>query len=208
MKNGDTAYVMRLFSFDKFLQYVPRYKVTFLGLVPPVVAALARDPRVRSVDFSTVLSAMSGGAPLSAELQRQAEQAMNRPGQPLVQIHSALGMSECVLAATRFAAHDREDETARSVGYLLPGMEMKLLDDDDSSVEFDRPGEILLRGPNIFYGYWKRPLETQNAFTADGWYKTGDVGVMDKQGVLRIVDRKKELIKVKGECINTVFSAV
>lgn len=200
VKDGNTTYVMRTFSFDKLLQFVPRYKVTFLSLVPPVVAALARDPRVNHVDFATVTGAMCGGAALGTELQRQAEEAMNPPGHSRFQIQQALGMSECVLAATRHAPSDREEDlSARSAGFLIPGMEMRILDEEGGELDYEEPGEILLRGPNIFSGYWKRDKETYNAFTEDGWYKTGDVGVVDRTGVLRIVDRKKELIKVKGE---------
>lgn len=191
---------MPAFSFDKFLQYVPRYKVTFLALVPPVVAGLARDPRVRSIDFSSVREAQCGGSPLGAELQRQAEEAMNPPGRPTrFQIHQGLGMSEVVLTATKFTPCDREEGLRkRGVGYLLPSMEMKLVDDSGRSLDYQQAGEILLRGPNVFPGYWRKDKETYDTFTEDGWYRTGDVGVMSRSGVLRVVDRKKELIKVKG----------
>ncbi len=75
---------------------------------------------------------------------------------------------------------------------------MKIIDDDGRDVPQGEPGEIAIKGPQVMAGYWQRPDETAKVMTADGWFKTGDVGVMDEQGYFRIVDRKKDMILVSG----------
>ncbi|KAF9769284.1 hypothetical protein IL306_013293 [Fusarium sp. DS 682] len=91
-----------------------------------------------------------------------------------------------------------EDPSPGSVGYLVPNMQLKIVDDDGKELGYDEEGEALLRGPNMFKGYYKNPAATKDSVTNDGWVKTGDIIKIDKTGLITIVDRKKELIKVKG----------
>jgi long-chain acyl-CoA synthetase len=85
-----------------------------------------------------------------------------------------------------------------TVGLPLPGIDIKIVDDDERELETPEIGEVCVRGDNIMAGYYKRPEETKEAFTADGWLKTGDLGFLDSDGYLTLVDRKKDLIIVKG----------
>jgi long-chain acyl-CoA synthetase len=80
----------------------------------------------------------------------------------------------------------------------MPGTDMKLLDDDGQEVPQGSAGEIAIKGPQVMAGYWQRPDETAKVMTADGYFRTGDVGVMDERGYFRIVDRKKDMILVSG----------
>ena len=85
-----------------------------------------------------------------------------------------------------------------TIGVPIPNTEMKIVDDDGNEVPIGQPGEILIRGPQVMAGYWQRPDETARVMTADGFFKSGDVGVMDEQGFFKIVDRKKDMILVSG----------
>jgi long-chain acyl-CoA synthetase len=92
------------------------------------------------------------------------------------------------------------DSTAYSgtIGLPMPNTELELLDDDGKEVPPGQPGEIAIRGPQVMAGYWQRPDETAKSMTADGFFRTGDIGVMDERGYFRIVDRKKDMILVSG----------
>ena len=92
------------------------------------------------------------------------------------------------------------DSTAYTgtIGLPLPSTELKLLDDDGNEVPPGQPGEIAIRGPQVMAGYWQRPDETAKVMTADGFFKTGDIGTMDERGYFKIVDRKKDMVLVSG----------
>ena len=81
---------------------------------------------------------------------------------------------------------------------MMANTEVKIVDDEGRKLGYDRPGEILVKGPNVFKGYWKKEQASRDAFDPEGYYKSGDVAVMKPSGIVHIVDRKKELIKVKG----------
>ncbi|EJD02554.1 acetyl-CoA synthetase-like protein [Fomitiporia mediterranea MF3/22] len=200
-RNGDTTYVMPSFSFEALLRYIPKYKITTFAAVPPVAVLLAKHPDVRNTDFSSVHSILCGAAPLGKETQLQAEAAMNTYKKGRVQISQGWGMSEGVCGSCNFMLYERDPDVS-GVGYLLSGMSARIVPADGSdyskSLGFNEEGEILLKGPQIFPGYWRKEKETREAFTEDGWYKTGDVGIMKRNGIMHIVDRKKELIKVKA----------
>ena len=89
-------------------------------------------------------------------------------------------------------------EFTGTIGVPLPGTWMKIIDDDGREVPLGQAGEIAIKGPQVMAGYWQRPDETAKVMTADGWFKSGDVGVMDEKGFVRIVDRKKDMILVSG----------
>ncbi|KAF5540171.1 4-coumarate ligase [Fusarium mexicanum] len=100
------------------------------------------------------------------------------------------------MAVTLFAP-DEFDALHTGVGYLVPNMEIKIVKDDGQLAGYDEEGEALIRGPNTFKGYYRNPEASRDSLEG-GWLKTGDIVMMDKTGLLKIVDRKKELIKVKG----------
>ena len=200
---------MSSFSFPVLLRYIPKYQITTFAAVPPVVVLLAKHPDVLKTDFSSVYSTLCGAAPLGAETQLQAEAAMNAFKRGNVRIRQGWGMSEGVCGSCTFALHERDPDIS-GVGYLLSGMSARIVPADGSDyaklLDFNEEGEVLLKGPNIFPGYWRKDEATREAFTDDGWYKTGDIGVMKRDGILHIVDRKKELIKVQGTSAFTTRS--
>src|SRR5690606_37703941 len=85
-----------------------------------------------------------------------------------------------------------------TIGLPLPSTEVTILDDNGHAVPLGQPGEIAVRGPQVMVGYWNRPDETEKVMTPDGFFKTGDIGIMDERGYVRIVDRKKDMIVVSG----------
>jgi long-chain acyl-CoA synthetase len=118
---------------------------------------------------------------------------LERTGCPIVE---GYGLSETSPSATC----NPVDSTAYSgnIGLPMPNTELTLLDDDGHEVPLGTPGEIAIKGPQVMAGYWQRPDETAKVMTADGFFRTGDIGVVDERGYFRIVDRKKDMILVSG----------
>src|SRR6202000_1213767 len=85
-----------------------------------------------------------------------------------------------------------------TIGLPMPNVWIKILDDDGNEVPLNHPGEVAIKGPQVMSGYWQRPDETAKVMTADGFFKSGDIGEMDAEGFVRIVDRKKDMIVVSG----------
>ena len=112
---------------------------------------------------------------------------------PLIE---AYGLTETSPAAT-VNPLDLTDYNG-SIGLPIPSTEIELRDDDGKAVGIGQPGEICIRGPQVMAGYWNRPDETAKVIDKDGWFATGDIGVMDERGFVRIVDRKKDMILVSG----------
>jgi malonyl-CoA/methylmalonyl-CoA synthetase len=149
----------------------------FFG-VPTMYARLAASPR--AAELAALRLCVSGSAPLPASLH---EELATRAG---VRVLERYGMTETVMNVSNPYDGERRPGT---VGFPLPGVDVRLDPGDDG----DDAGEILLRGPNVFPGYWRREDATRAAFT-DGWFRSGDVGELDADGYLSIVGRAKELI--------------
>lgn len=189
------VYMMPKFDFVEMLTYVQKYRITDLTLVPPVVVAMAKHPATKQFDLSSVEAVGSGAAPLGREVSEEFERLWPN-GQ--VNVKQGWGMTEVTCAATTFSPAKRSESF--SVGEVLANMEAKIVLDDEGKIEAKQGerGEIWVRGPNVMKGYWNKPEATLATITADGWLKSGDVAYVDEENHFFIVDRKKELIKVKG----------
>ncbi|KAG6021256.1 hypothetical protein E4U41_002546 [Claviceps citrina] len=194
LRRSCTTVIMRKFSLSLLLGTIQRFRVTYLFLAPPVVVTLAKSDLVARHDLSSVQSLFCGAAPLRPELSRKLEVVFAAGG---ARTRQGWGMTEATMAVTLFAP-DEHDPSHRGVGYLVPNMQMKIVGPDGRPVGCNEEGEALLRGPNLFRGYHRDPGATRQAWTEDGWMKTGDIVTMSEAGLLTIVNRKKELIKVKG----------
>jgi long-chain acyl-CoA synthetase len=152
--------------------------------------ALANDPDFARLDFSGLVVSNGGGM---AVQKATAEKWLRVTGCPVVE---GYGLSETSPVATS----NRLDLTSFSgtIGLPVPSTEIAIRDDDGRDVPLGQPGEICIRGPQVMAGYWNRPDETAKVMTPDGYFKSGDVGVMDDSGYVRIVDRKKDMILVSG----------
>ncbi len=153
-------------------------------------AALAKHPDVDKVDWSQLKISVGGGM---AVTQGTARLWLEKTGCPICE---GYGLCETSPSATC----NPVDSTAYSgtIGLPLPSTELLLLDDDGHEVAPGQPGEIAIRGPQVMAGYWQRPDETAKVMTADGFFRTGDIGTMDERGHFRIIDRKTDMILVSG----------
>ncbi|RDI83253.1 hypothetical protein Vi05172_g6535 [Venturia inaequalis] len=187
------VYMMPKFDFVKMLENVQKFQITYLTLVPPVVVAMAKSPLTRKYDLSSVEKVGSGAAPLGREIAAELEKLWP-PGK--INVKQGWGMSELTCSAMGW--HPDEYSDSFSVGNLNANCQAMLVDEEGKEVKQGERGEILIKAPSVMKGYWKRPEATAETMTADGWLKTGDIAYYDERERFYIVDRKKELIKVKG----------
>jgi len=173
-----------------FIKELSKYKFNMLPAVNTLYNALTNHPQFGSLDFSGLKIANGGGMAV--------QQAVNDKWLKItgVSIIEGYGLSETSPVATC----NRADSSAFSgtIGLPVPSTDIAILDDDGNPVPLGQPGEIAIRGPQVMAGYWNRPDETARVMTADGFFKSGDVGVMDERGYVKIVDRKKDMILVSG----------
>jgi long-chain acyl-CoA synthetase len=167
-----------------------RHRFHSFPAVNTLFNALANHPDFSKVDWSSLQICVSGGMAVQSAT---AKLWLDKTGCPIVQ---GYGLSE----TSPSAACNPVDSTAfnGSIGLPMPNTELTLLDDDGHEVPAGTPGEIAIRGPQVMAGYWQRPDETAKVMTADGFFRTGDIGVVDERGYFSIVDRKKDMILVSG----------
>ncbi|EHY61276.1 hypothetical protein HRR83_008973 [Exophiala dermatitidis] len=190
------VYIMSKFDLIKSLEYVQRFRITELALVPPIAVLLAKHPAVDQYDLTSVESAGSGAAPLGRDISEQVERRLGNQ----FNFKQGWGMTECTCSLLGW--DPRLTSTNHSVGEPNANCEAKIMTEDGTREITERGpsavGELWCRGPNIMKGYWNNPKATAETLTPDGWLKTGDIAYVDDEGMFFIVDRKKELIKVKG----------
>ena len=173
-----------------FIKELRKYKVNMLPAVNTLYNALVNHPDFGAVDFSGLKIANGGGMAV--------QQAVNDKWKAItgVSIIEGYGLSETSPVATCNRAN--MDGFSGNIGLPVPSTDVAILDDDGQPLPIGERGEIAIRGPQVMVGYWNRPDETAKVMTADGFFKSGDVGVMDATGAVKIVDRKKDMILVSG----------
>ncbi|WP_341933632.1 AMP-binding protein [Microbacterium sp. LWO14-1.2] len=187
---------MPKFDLTEFLRVVQEHRTSWVFIAPPIAVALAKHPLVDDYDLSSVKVIFSGAAPLDGALATAVATRLD------CVVCQGYGMTE-TSPVTHAIPYDRPEIDRSSVGLLLANTEARLLAEDGSDVQVppsgaSEPGEILIRGPQVMAGYLNRPDATDEMLDADGWLHTGDVATVTADGVFRIVDRLKELIKYKG----------
>jgi len=166
-----------------------RTRVTAMSGVNTLYNALANAPEFATLDFSTLKLAIGGGAAVQSAV---AEHWQAISGVPLVE---GYGLTE---ASPVVCINPLVRPKLGTVGLPVPSTEMAIRDDAGHAVADGTAGEVWVRGPQVMQGYWGRPEETANALTADGWLRTGDIGVIDPDGFVKLLDRKKDMIIVSG----------
>ncbi|HEV3474296.1 MAG TPA: long-chain fatty acid--CoA ligase [Actinomycetota bacterium] len=189
IRRGATAVLVERFDPVDTLDLIQRHNVTVVFGAPPMFTAWLAAAEGRDVDLSSVRIAVSGAAPLPGQILEAFRERLG------VTIWEGYGLTETAPAVTTNALG--EEAKADSIGLVLPGVDVRLVDEHGDDVEDGDPGEILVRGPNVFGGYWNRPEESNGSFLGE-WFRTGDVAYRDEDGYLFIVDRKKDLIIVSG----------
>lgn len=192
MSIGARLVLFPTFDVDLVKKAAKHSPPTFLPGVPPIYDQLARAALHSELDLSTVRFAISGAMPLPVSTVQRWEEVT---GGLLVE---GYGMTE----ASPVALGNPAGPSRRpgSVGVPFPSTEIRVIDPDDPSIEVGvgQPGELLLRGPQVFGGYWKRPEDTAETLLQDGWLRTGDIVTVSADGFVTVVDRRKELIITGG----------
>jgi long-chain acyl-CoA synthetase len=173
-----------------FIKELAKYKFNMLPAVNTLYNALVNHPDLASLDFSGLKFAQGGGMAVQEAVNEKWRQITH------TNILEGYGLSETSPVATANRC-DLSTFTG-TIGLPIPSTDIAILDDDDNEVPLGQPGEIAIRGPQVMAGYWNRPEETAMVMTRNGFFKSGDVGVMDERGYVRIVDRKKDMILVSG----------
>ncbi len=188
---GAAVVTMPRFEIEEFLQLVERHRITVTVVVPPIVQALAKHPAVDRYDLSSLEWIGCGAAPLGAELQQACARRLGRP------VLQGYGMTEVTAGAALWPLST--PVVPGAVGKLLPGVTARIVDPaTGGDAGPNEIGELWLRSPAVMTGYLHDRSATAATVDADGWLHTGDIARIDTGGAVFVVDRVKELIKVKG----------
>ncbi|KAF8586727.1 phenylacetyl-CoA ligase [Ramaria rubella] len=189
--NGMTLVLTPKFNFEGMLRSIVRYKITHLMLVPPQVVLFCKHPATKKYDLSSVRWVVIGAAPLSPEVTLQFQQVL-----PQAEIGQGFGMTEtCTIVA--MTPLSQRLGTPGCAGHLLPGVRAKVVKPDGTLGGYNETGELVVAGPQMSIGYPNNPQATKETFI-DGWVHTGDGVLMKENGDMFIVDRLKEIFKVRG----------
>lgn len=172
------------------LQELQKHTIHSFPAVNTLFNGLANHPDFNTVDWSHLRVALGGGTAVQSSV---AKLWFDKTGCPICE---GYGLSETSPSVSCNVVTARE--FTGTIGVPLPGTSMRLLDDEGRPCAPGEPGEIAIKGPQVMAGYWQRPDETAKVMTADGYFKSGDIGTMDERGFFRIVDRKKDMILVSG----------
>ena len=176
---------------DGFIKLLKQHPdINIFPAVNTLFNALIHKPEFKKVNFSNLLASLSGGM---ATQKVAADQWLKMTGSPIIE---GYGLSETSSVAC--INSPLIDGFTGCIGLPVSGTEVLILDDEGVEVPFGNPGEICIRGPQVMAGYWNMPKETEHVMTPDGYFKSGDIGIMDEGGYIKIVDRKKDMILVSG----------
>jgi len=173
-----------------FVKELAKYEFHMLPAVNTLYNALLNNPEFAKLDFSALKAANGGGMATQRPVADRFFKLTNCP------IIEGYGLSETAPTLTCNRADN--NEYTGTIGLPVPSTEISIRDDDGNELPLGEPGEICAKGPQVMAGYWQRPEETANVMTKDGFFKTGDVGIMDATGQVKIVDRKKDMVLVSG----------
>ena len=177
-------------DFAKFIEVLKQRPFHVLPGVNTLFNALMQHPMFKSIDFSSLKLTQAGGMAASEGTAHNWQKAT---GSAMIE---GWGMSETCAIGTNNPVTQKT--FSGNIGLPLPGIDIAIKDDDGQSLPVGSSGEICIRGPNVMTGYYNQPAENAKTFTADGFMRTGDIGIMDEEGFTRIVDRKKDMIIVSG----------
>ncbi|PAT39858.1 long-chain fatty acid--CoA ligase [Vandammella animalimorsus] len=175
---------------DSVLKELAKHTFHSFPAVNTLFNGLLHHPNFNTVDWSNLKMSLGGGMAVQGAV---AKLWLEKTGSPICE---GYGLSETSPCATCNPVTNREFNG--TIGLPLPSTEIKCLDDEGNEVPLGTPGEIAIKGPQVMQGYWQRPDETAKVMTADGFFRSGDIGVMNEQGYVRIVDRKKDMVLVSG----------
>ena len=191
LRAGTTVVTLPRFEIEPFLKALQDWRIELAHVVPPIAIALAKHPAVEHYDLRQLKTLFCAAAPLGPGIADAVQQRLN------VAVKQGYGMTE-----TSPVTHYADSLTpvrSGTVGRLVPSTECRIVAvDSGRDAAVDQPGEVWIRGPQVMKGYLNNPEATARTVDGEGWLRTGDIGIVDSEGYLTIIDRLKELIKVKG----------
>jgi len=196
---GGTAYIMKRFDIPTFLETIEKEKITWTWGVPTMIYRLLNYPELKKYDLSSLRTFVYGAAPMAPDKLKTAIETF---GPIFMQIY---GQYEAAMLISKLSKHEHveamrdpsKSKILASAGKPYPWLEVKIVDDNDNELPIGSPGEIVVRAPHVMLGYLNKADETSETLRG-GWLHTGDVGYLDEDGYLYIVDRKKDRIKTGG----------
>jgi len=188
---GMSLVVIPKFNFVDMLKSIERHRINYIPIVPPIVVLLCKHPAVQDYDLSSLRAMKSGAAPLSAEIIRRLSEVL-----PNMSIGQSYGMTETCTTVT-FPQLEQKIGTPGSAGRLLPGIVARVIDPNGKLLGYNQPGQLVVRSPANALRYLNNEQATKETFV-DGWIYTGDEVIINEDAELFVVDRIKELLKVRG----------
>jgi acyl-CoA synthetase (AMP-forming)/AMP-acid ligase II len=192
-RGGRVEILSSALDMEGFFEAVGTHGISHLASVPAIYHAVIRHPKFAELDVSEVRWVSYGGAPIAESLVYRIQEAF-----PNARVGNGFGLTE-TSSLTSFLPHEDAIEHAASVGFAMPVVDMALDEPDPETMV----GELLVRGQNVVQGYWNKPEATAETFV-DGWLHTGDLARIDDDGLLYIVDRKKDMINRGGENVYSI----
>lgn len=190
---GATLVPMATFDLDAVAELIESERISVIPGPPTIYQSLLNHPGFDPARASTLRLAVTGAAVVPVELVERMRSELG-----FDTVVTAYGMTEASGCATICRREDDAETIATTSGRAFPGVEVKVVDDDGATLPPGEPGEVLVRGYNVMDGYFNDPEQTAETITADGWLRTGDVGVMTDAGYVTITDRKKDMFIVGG----------
>ena len=191
--SGATVYPEQVFDADKVLSRIARDRINFLPGPPTLFLTMLAHPRLKEFDISSLRASVTGAASVPPVLISRMREELG-----IAKVTTAYGLTECGGCATVCHPEDSVETVAGTCGRALPGTELRCVDEQGRTLPPGEAGEVLLRGYHVMQGYFEDPKATAETIDADGWLHTGDVGVLDERGYLRITDRLKDMFIVGG----------
>jgi HIP---CoA ligase len=190
---GATVYPCQVFDAELVLRRIAQDRISFLPGPPTLFLSMLAHPRLKSFDISSLKASCTGAATVPPILITRMREELG-----FDTVTTAYGLTECGGCATLCDPSDSAETIATTCGKALPGTEVRCADEQGRTVAFGQPGEVLLRGYHVMPGYFEDEAATREAIDSDGWLHTGDIGVMNERGYLRITDRLKDMFIVGG----------
>jgi len=190
---GATVYPHQVFDAETVLARIERDRISFLPGPPTLFLTMLGHPKLKDFDISSLHASVTGASTVPPILITRMREELG-----IAKVTTAYGLTECGGVATICDPADGAETVATTCGKALPGTEVRCADEQGNTVPAGQPGEVLLRGYHVMQGYFEDEAATRSAIDAEGWLHTGDVGVLDERGYLRITDRLKDMFIVGG----------
>jgi acyl-CoA synthetase (AMP-forming)/AMP-acid ligase II len=191
LASGGRVIILARFAPDIVAKAIAQYRCTFMVVATTALIALLNMPNIKQQDFSSFRCIWSGGAPISVEIQKRVKELA-----PKAIIGEGYGLTECVSQGGAITPLYRYKPGFIGIPHIS---DIKIVDLETGQIELppNEEGEIIIKGPAVMIGYWNKPEETKEVLR-DGWLHTGDIGLMDEEGYIKVLGRKRELIKCSG----------